>query len=135
MNLVSGGGNEPHQQTHWFSESGIIDLYIMTGPSPKDVVRQYGSLTGTTPLPQRFALGYHQCRWNYNDQEDVHSVDKGFDQHDIPYDVLWLDIEHTNDKKLVVFIVNLLSINKFSNVPLISLTDILRGTRLSFLNH
>ncbi len=100
MNLVSGGGNvESHQQTHWFSESGIIDLYIMTGPTPKDVVRQYGSLTGTTPLPQRFALGYHQCRWNYNDQEDVHNVDKGFDLHDIPYDVLWLDIEHTDGKK------------------------------------
>uniref|UniRef100_A0A0P5AU93 Neutral alpha-glucosidase AB n=1 Tax=Daphnia magna TaxID=35525 RepID=A0A0P5AU93_9CRUS len=99
MNLVSGGGNEPHQQTHWFSESGIIDLYIMIGPTPKDVVRQYGSLTGKTPLPQRFALGYHQCRWNYNDQEDVHSVNKGFDLHDIPYDVLWLDIEHTDNKK------------------------------------
>ncbi|XP_057364594.1 neutral alpha-glucosidase AB-like isoform X2 [Daphnia carinata] len=99
MNLVSGGGNEPHQQTHWFSESGIIDLYIMIGPTPKDVVRQYGTLTGKTPLPQRFALGYHQCRWNYNDQEDVHSVNKGFDLYDIPYDVLWLDIEHTDNKK------------------------------------
>lgn len=99
MNLVSGGGNDPYQQTHWFSESGIIDLYIFKGPSPKDVVRQYGAITGTTPLPQRFALGYHQCRWNYNDQEDVDSVNKGFDQHDIPYDVLWLDIEHTDGKK------------------------------------
>lgn len=99
MNLVSGVGNEVHQQSHWFSESGIIDVYLMTGPSPKDVVRQYAALTGTTPLPQRFALGYHQCRWNYNDQEDVHQVDKNFDEHDIPYDVLWLDIEHTDGKK------------------------------------
>jgi len=71
----------------------------MLGPSPKDVNRQYGAITGVTPLPQRFALGYHQCRWNYNDQEDVHNVDTGFDEHDIPYDVLWLDIEHTDGKK------------------------------------
>lgn len=99
MNLVSGGGQETYQQTHWFSESGIIDLYLMLGPSPKDVNRQYGAVTGVTPLPQRFALGYHQCRWNYNDQEDVHNVDFGFDKHDIPYDVLWLDIEHTDGKK------------------------------------
>ena len=104
MSLVSGGNQESFQQTHWFSESGIIDLYLMIGPSPKDVVRQYSALTGTTPLPQRFALGYHQCRWNYNDQEDVHSVDVGFDQHDIPYDVLWLDIEHTDSKKFEAFI-------------------------------
>lgn len=27
------------------------------------------------------------------------SVDAGFDTHDIPYDVLWLDIEHTNGKR------------------------------------
>ena len=28
------------------------------------------------------------------------SVDKNFDLHDIPYDVLWLDIEHTDGKRL-----------------------------------
>ena len=26
-------------------------------------------------------------------------VDAGFDEHDIPFDVLWLDIEHTNGKR------------------------------------
>jgi mannosyl-oligosaccharide alpha-1,3-glucosidase len=46
-----------------------------------------------------FSLGYHQCRWNYNDQEDVRGVDSGFDEHDIPYDVMWLDIEYTEGKK------------------------------------
>ena len=29
------------------------------------------------------------------------SVDDGFDKHDIPYDVLWLDIEHTDGKRWV----------------------------------
>ena len=42
---------------------------------------------------------YHQCRWNYNDEADVAAVDGGFDAHDIPYDVLWLDIEHTDGKR------------------------------------
>ena len=27
------------------------------------------------------------------------AVDAGFDAHDIPYDVLWLDIEHTDGKR------------------------------------
>ena len=26
-------------------------------------------------------------------------VDAGFDEHAIPYDVIWLDIEHTNGKR------------------------------------
>ena len=29
----------------------------------------------------------------------MEDVDGGFDYHDIPYDVLWLDIEHTDGKK------------------------------------
>ena len=28
------------------------------------------------------------------------SVDAGFDEHNIPMDVIWLDIEHTDKKKL-----------------------------------
>ena len=32
-----------------------------------------------------------------------YSVDEGFDTHDIPYDVLWLDIEHTNGKRSVLY--------------------------------
>ena len=50
-----------------------------------------------------FGISYHQCRWNYNDQEDVNQVDAGFDEHDIPYDVIWLDIEHTDSKKYMTW--------------------------------
>lgn len=52
-------------------------------------------------LLQLFSLGYHQCRWNYNDEEDVRQVNENFDVHDIPMDVLWLDIEHTDGKRSV----------------------------------
>ncbi len=31
------------------------------------------------------------------------SVDEGFDKHDIPYDVLWLDIEHTDGKRYLTW--------------------------------
>lgn len=55
--------------------------------------------SGTQSFPPIFSLGYHQCRWNYNDQEDVQAVDAGFDEHDIPYDYIWLDIEHTDGKR------------------------------------
>ncbi|XP_024053221.1 neutral alpha-glucosidase C isoform X2 [Terrapene carolina triunguis] len=54
---------------------------------------------GTQALPPLFSLGYHQCRWNYEDEQDVKTVDTGFDEHDIPYDVIWLDIEHTEGKR------------------------------------
>ncbi|XP_040826041.1 neutral alpha-glucosidase C [Ochotona curzoniae] len=84
---------------HWMSESGIIDVFLLMGPTPSDVFKQYSQLTGTQAMPPLFSLGYHQCRWNYEDEQDVKAVDAGFDEHDIPYDVMWLDIEHTEGKR------------------------------------
>ncbi|KAJ3031929.1 UNVERIFIED_CONTAM: hypothetical protein HDU68_010009 [Siphonaria sp. JEL0065] len=85
--------------THWMAESGILDLLLFFGPTPADVANQMTSFTGRSAMPQHFAIGYHQSRWNYLDEQDVDDVDEKFDVHDIPYDVLWLDIEHTNGKR------------------------------------
>uniref|UniRef100_A0A674D350 Glucosidase II alpha subunit n=1 Tax=Salmo trutta TaxID=8032 RepID=A0A674D350_SALTR len=95
----TGSSETPQTDVRWISESGIIDVFIMLGPTPTDVFSQYASLTGTQAFPPLSALAYHQCRWNYNDQEDVAAVDQGFDDHDIPYDFIWLDIEHTDGKR------------------------------------
>lgn len=103
IDVLASGWDEDHSgaaiDTHWMAESGIVDGFFFLGPDPKDVVRQYTSLTGTSTMPQYFATAYHQCRWNYRDEEDVAAVDAKFDELDIPYDVLWLDIEHTDGKK------------------------------------
>ncbi|XP_053304771.1 neutral alpha-glucosidase AB isoform X2 [Spea bombifrons] len=99
LQYMQGGGDTPQTDVRWMSESGIIDVFLLLGPSPSDVFRQYASLTGTQSLPPYFSLGYHQCRWNYNDEEDVHNVDSGFDKHNLPYDVIWLDIEHADGKR------------------------------------
>jgi alpha 1,3-glucosidase len=85
--------------THWMSESGVVDLWIMLGPKPVDVFRQYKLITGPQAMPPMWSVAYHQCRWNYRTSQEVHEVDMGFDEHDMPYDVIWLDIEHTDNKK------------------------------------
>ncbi|XP_028409802.1 neutral alpha-glucosidase AB-like isoform X2 [Dendronephthya gigantea] len=103
MSYFSAEENSQQIDTHWMSESGIIDVFVMLGPKPHDVFQQYAALTGPATLPPMFAIAYHQCRWNYNDQDDVISVDANFDKHDIPYDVLWLDIEHTDGKRYMTW--------------------------------
>nr|AAU87580.1 glucosidase II alpha subunit [Trichoderma reesei] len=97
LSLTSGAPK--NTQTHWISESGIIDLFVFLGPTPQDITKKYGELTGTTAMPQEFALGYHQCRWNYFSEDDVKDVDRRFDKAHIPYDVIWLDIEYTDEIK------------------------------------
>lgn len=97
--LALGIGAKSTTKTHWFSESGLLDLFVFLGPSPKDVVSTYTGLTGYTQLPNQFAIAHHQCRWNYFTDNDVRYVDRKFDRANIPYDVIWLDIEYTDDKK------------------------------------
>ncbi|KAJ2618295.1 glucosidase II [Coemansia sp. RSA 1804] len=82
--------------THWVSETGVLDLFLMPGPTVSDLYSQYADLVEPTPLPQEFALGYHTCRWSYLDQEDVLTVSDKMHEHDIPYDVIWLDIDYTD---------------------------------------
>uniref|UniRef100_A0A8C9WL76 Glucosidase alpha, neutral C n=1 Tax=Scleropages formosus TaxID=113540 RepID=A0A8C9WL76_SCLFO len=89
----------PHTNLRWMSESGVIDSFILLGPSPSHTFLQYAELTGYQALPPLFSLGYHQCRWSYDDEADVKAVDAGFDRHAIPYDVIWLDIEHTRQNR------------------------------------
>lgn len=88
-----------YKETHWMSESGNVDFFLFAGPSPGDVFAQFTGLVGRQELPPLFALGYHQCRWNYRDERDVATVEGMFEQLDYPMDVIWLDIEHTDGKR------------------------------------
>lgn len=99
VNFVAGSRQADPPSAHFMSESGIVDVFVLLGPSPTDAFRQYTELTGSGGLPQIFAIGYHQCRWNYNDEQDVAQVAAKFDEHDIPMDTMWLDIEYTDAKK------------------------------------
>ena len=86
-------------ETHWISESGILDLFILPGPDPASVFSQYARLTGTPMLPPLYSIAYHQCRWNYVSSDDIRMVQKRFDEEDMPVDVFWLDIEYSEGHK------------------------------------
>lgn len=94
---------EKSTKTQWISESGILDVFLLPGPTPNDVFKQYAALTGPTALPPEWSLAYHQCRWNYLSSDDVRTVAKRFDENDLPVDVLWLDIDYAEDHKYFVW--------------------------------
>jgi alpha-glucosidase len=76
------------------AEGGELDYYFINGPHPRDVVARYTRLTGLTPLPPRWALGYHQCRWSYYPESRVRKLANDFRHHKVPGEVLWLDVHH-----------------------------------------
>ena len=51
VDFVTQDDTVPQMDTRWVAESGVFDMYVMMGPKPYDVFRQYASLTGTTALP------------------------------------------------------------------------------------
>ena len=103
VDIIKEESSLDERTSHWMAESGSLDLFLFPGPDFANVHKMYGDFLGTTALPPLFSLGYHQCRWNYRDEHDVEEVDAGFDEHDIPYDVIWLDIEHTDGKRYMTW--------------------------------
>ncbi len=71
-----------------------LDYYVIYGPQPAAIIRTYSELTGRMPLPPRWALGYHQCRWSYESEEIVRELAREFRTRRIPCDVIHLDIDY-----------------------------------------
>ncbi len=77
-------------------EGDSMVVYFFMGPTAAQVMQQFTELTGRMPLPPRWAIGYHQCRWGYTTQERVLEVADKLRQHHHPCDALWLDIDYMN---------------------------------------
>ncbi len=75
------------------SLSGPVDYYLMYGPEPKAVVSTWAWLTGPTPLPPLWALGFQQSRYSYFPESQLREVAARLRADKIPSDVLWLDID------------------------------------------
>ncbi|KJH69692.1 glycoside hydrolase family 31 protein [Aliterella atlantica] len=71
-----------------------LDYYIIYGPQPAQILATYTQLTGRMPLPPKWAIGYHQCRWSYESEEVVRQIAREFRTRRIPCDVIHFDIDY-----------------------------------------
>jgi alpha-glucosidase len=81
------------------ADGGELDYYFIDGPAPKAVLERYADLTGKTPLPPLWSLGYQQCRYSYFPEARVYEVAKTFRDKKIPADVIYLDIDYQKDNR------------------------------------
>lgn len=72
---------------------GALVHYVVAGPLPR-LLDRYSELTGRPPLPPRWALGYHQCKWGYKSDADVREVADGFRDEGVPLSAVHLDIDY-----------------------------------------
>jgi alpha-glucosidase len=82
------------------AEGGDLNYYFFYGPSPKTVLERYTELVGRTPLPARWAIAYHQCRYSYYPESKVRYIADSFRELRIPCDVLFLDIHYMDGYRI-----------------------------------
>jgi alpha-glucosidase len=79
---------------------GHTHLYLLNGPTLRDVVRHFAALTGRPELPPPWAIGYHQCRWGYQTSEQFDALAQDFARHDLPLSSLWYDIDYMDQYRV-----------------------------------
>ena len=102
-----------------------FDLYIFTGESELQIIREYLKLTGTPYMPPKWAFGFQQSRWSYPNEECVTDVADKMAASGIPCDAIYVDIDYMDNYK--VFTVDE---KKFSDFKEFTASMKKRGIRL-----
>ena len=87
-------GKENPDQYSFGALGGELNYYFIYGPTPAEVLRKFSRLTGTMPLPPKWAIAYQQCRYSYYPESRVREIASTFRSKKIPCDVIYLDIDY-----------------------------------------
>jgi alpha-glucosidase len=87
-------GHEAQDRYGFSAPAGPLDYYLIYGPEPKQVVEEYAWLTGPTPMPPLWTLGFQQSRYSYFPRAQLEAVADRLRKDKIPADALYLDIDY-----------------------------------------
>ena len=75
---------------------GTLDLYFLSGPTPKAVVEQYSDVVGKPAKMPFWAFGYHMCRWGkaWSSLEGVKEIVERMSEEGIPLETVWNDLDY-----------------------------------------
>lgn len=76
-----------------------LGLLLSHWPSASVLLQAVCFIERNSFMPLFFAIGYHKCCCNYRNQRDVSKVNAGLDQHKIPSDIWWTEIEKSDGKR------------------------------------
>jgi len=93
-------GTESPDYYSFGAEGGELNYYFFYGPDPKQVLSRFTELVGRTPLPARWAIGYHQSRYSYYPESTVRFIADNFRNRHIPCDAIFLDIHYMNGYRI-----------------------------------
>lgn len=90
-------GYSRHGLLSFHTETPDYDLYLLSGGNENAICREFRTLIGRSYIPPRWAFGLAQSRWGYKTEEDVREVARQYKEHDLPLDMICMDIEYMQD--------------------------------------
>ncbi len=93
-----GAGN--NRFSYFKANCGEMNYYFIYHSSVKQIISSYTWLTGRTPIPPKWSLGFQQCRWSYFPEANLLSTAAKFRERRIPIDMIYLDIHYMDEYKV-----------------------------------
>lgn len=87
-------GYSRHDLLSFHTETPDYDLYLLSGGNENAICREFRTLIGRSYIPPKWAFGLAQSRWGYKTEEDVREVARQYKEHDLPLDMICMDIEY-----------------------------------------
>lgn len=90
-------GYSRHDLLSFHTETPDYDLYLLSGGNENAICKEFRTLIGRSYIPPRWAFGLAQSRWGYKTEEDIREVARQYKEHDLPLDMICMDIEYMQD--------------------------------------
>ena len=90
-------GYTRHDLFSFHTENPDYDLYLLSGGNENAICKEFRTLIGRSYIPPKWAFGLAQSRWGYKTEEDVREVARQYKEHDLPLDMICMDIEYMQD--------------------------------------
>jgi alpha-glucosidase (family GH31 glycosyl hydrolase) len=74
------------------SDHSALSYYFLASPSMPELMDDYTQLTGKAPLPPRWALGYIQSKFGYENEAEARAIVAQMKNENFPLDALVLDL-------------------------------------------
>ena len=92
-----------YQDVVFESDGPAFRVVIIERPNVQQLMQALADLTGHMELPPLWSLGYHQCRHTYYPDGRVMEVADLLRKHQIPSDVIWMDIDYMDGYRIFTF--------------------------------
>ncbi len=70
-----------------------LDIYLIINNNEIEIIKEFRDIIGKSYIAPIWSFGIAQSRWGYKNKQDLDEVIKGFNEKNLPLDMLFFDID------------------------------------------